>query len=187
MRRFAWFCIVLGVLTAVPVRAEPPAGFADLPWGTRSDEVFYYTRGLCSFSRAGVDVALCESYNLPGVGQATVYFFSLIPGEPDPPRFTGTMAGYAITVPFSSYAAFRRVVVEKFGPPHRQESKTYRTGGGATATGEALAWQWPDVSATLTERCEKLTQVCLDVTTPALSRQRAEQGTQDRENATKRF
>jgi hypothetical protein len=189
MRLFAWALVVVGLLvtSAVPAGAEPPTGFADLPWGTRSDEVFYYTRGLCTFLREDIDVATCESYNLPGVGQGTVYFFSLIPGEPDPPRFTGTLAGYSLAVPFSRYAAFRRLVVEKFGPPSQQSTKAYTTGGGATVSGEELAWRWPGVSAILRERCEKITQACLHVTTPALQAQQAEQDKRDREKAKKSF
>lgn len=181
MKRFAGLSIAIGILAAAagPVRAEPPTGFADLPWGTPSNKVYEYTRAqnLCTFLRDDVDVARCGHYALPGVGEGGVSFYSLIPPEADAPRYAGKLAGYIITLPHSSYAAFRRLVVEKFGAPHGQATQTYTTGAGAgaTITGERLTWRWPETSATLIERCGTVTELCLSVTTPALEVQRAEQ------------
>jgi hypothetical protein len=189
MRRFAWILILVGVLlaVAVPAWAEPPAGFADLPWGTPSNKVYEYTRAqnLCTLLAVAVNRMQCEPYTLPGVGQGTVHFFLLIPAEPDPRRYT--LAGYVLDFPHSAYAAFRRVVVEKYGAPHRQEAGTYTTGAGATLPGEILAWRWPDVSARLLERCGTVTRICLDVTTPELEAQEAERDRREREKAKRSF
>lgn len=191
MKRREQAAFILGLIAgmAAAVLAEPPTGFAGIPWGTRSDQVYETTRAqhLCTFLRDAVDLARCERYTLPGVGPGTVHFFSLIPAEPDPPRYAGTLAGYVLAFPHSAYAAFRRVVVEKYGAPHRHEARTYTTGAGATVPGEILAWRWPDVSARLLERCGTITRICLDVTTPPLEEQNAARARQDLEQAKQKF
>jgi hypothetical protein len=196
MRGFAWVCVVVGILLAAarPVLAEPPAGFADLPWGTRSDKVdaFMRSANLCggerkALVRSSAETAVCLFYTVPGVGEGTAFLHSLVPPGPNPPRGAGTLAGYGIALTGSSYAAFRTVVIDKFGPPHQLATKTYKSRAGASVTGEELTWRWPAAAATLTERSESVNRFCLDVRTPALEAQRAEQARREREKAKRSF
>jgi len=186
----ALFWIVLGsVIVAAPALAQAPTGFAGLPWGTRSDAVhdYIYAERLCVFVRLDVESAHCDHYELPGVGDGKVLFWSLPSTEADASVSDGTLAGYSILLPFSSYPAFRRLVVDKFGPPHRTERRTYTTATGAVLSGDVLLWGWAGVSASLSERCTKLTELCLSVTTAPLDARRAGQGQHDREKAKKSF
>jgi hypothetical protein len=149
-----WTTLAGLVLWGSTAHAEMPTGFAEFPWGTRADVLTqqFLVRRCGSFtgfsSRAGF--SLCHYYRVEGLSILTVRFDF----EPD-----DQLAGYGMSIAPNSYAALRKQVIERFGPP-----------GVRTAFlwfGEQLFWAWDGGEARLIQKCTDET-ACLEVKTLVL-------------------
>jgi len=153
--------VALALFVAAPAWAEEPTGFAEFRWGTASHRVDEGLYGKCAFDRATEEVAFCTGYVLPSVGSVKLAFWSI----PDPGgnAYDAKLAGYSILLRASGYASLKSVAVEKFGAPTTSRMAAYTTGAGFKVSGEIVTWVWPGATAHLSERCDKVTESCLNV------------------------
>jgi hypothetical protein len=107
-----------------------------------------------------------------------VLFYSLT--APDTARHEGQLGGYRIVL-VGSYGRFKQLVTDKFGRP---------TGTTRNPLGELVTWEWPTITAVLSESCVQ-GNPCLTVRTRELAAQQAqrdkEQNRSDYEKAKKAF
>lgn len=171
---------ILGAsLIAVPAWAEAPLGFTDLPWGSSRKAVADFLQPRCLELRAVQGSVVCLGYSLGSLGDGWVALLF----EPE-----DSLQGYYLTVDSAMWRAFRRTVVDKFGPPARTEQRRQTTEAGASVTQVQLSWSWPDgTTATLSETCGSLTESCLRVFTKRYTTKLNREDAAQREKARKAF
>ena len=166
--------LALALLAAVSTAsAEAPTGFTEFSWGTspsvlRADFVTKRCKKASESRRTWFSIH-CQGYLIERLS-VPVLRLDFEPAD--------SLAGYHMVVARASYAAFRDLVVQRFGRP------TSRT--VVPFIGQQMWWTWPGVSATLIEKCEDQAS-CLEVTTAALDQRRAQIRERERREATQSF
>lgn len=158
-KRLTFLMVLPGLLMAVAVlAADEPAGFAEVKWGTPRDDTKQALLGRCKVEWDKSPPLRTERCGVYGIG--------VVFGRLTLTFDTVGLAAYRFE--FSqAYPMFRGIAIERFGSSFERETKAYVTGRGLSVEGERLTWAWPNVLASLEERCGRLTESCLVVSTKA--------------------
>lgn len=172
MTRFALAALVI-LLAAAPAFAEAPTGFREFKWGT-SPTVFRqeFIPARCrssAESRRYWYSLICHDYRVEGL-TVPVLRLDFEPAE--------SLAGYNMVVARGSYRAFRDLLLQRFGKPTSRSSVLWSS--------SQMSWAWGGVTAILIERCDEESS-CVEVTTSAIDRKRAEIRERERREAVQSF
>jgi len=165
--------VLLAALLVTDASAEPPAGFAQFPWGTSArvvrDELLTKRCRSTSESRRGWYSLQCNDYQAEGLSLPSLR----LDFEPD-----DSLAGHSMSLARGSFRSFRDLSVQRFGAPQSQWRLPWQ--------GAVLSWRSDTVAATLTEDCGP-DRSCMEVTTRALDRRRQEFIERQRQDASQSF
>jgi hypothetical protein len=173
MMRFVLAALLLGAVIVSPAFAEAPTGFAEFAWGTSPmvvrEQLLAKRCRSSTESRAAWYALVCHNYLVAGL-TLPILRLDFEPAD--------SLAGYYMIVARTSYAPFRDLMLQRFGPPTSRSS--------IFVWGRTTTWSWPGVTATLIERCGDESS-CVEVRTTALEKRAQQVRERERRDAVQSF
>lgn len=161
--------LVIGATAACSSAGEVPAGFQNVPWGTRVEQIqqlqpYAQCSPILPVNASGGDSSCYLTWTRVGEVPSEVFlqFFGQAPND----RAIG-MGLYRVSFKPEKFEEMRGAFAERYGGPHVVRREELKTKGGLTAMNTVLSWEWADVVASLRLFGDRIDQSTLTVSTRA--------------------